>query len=190
MLYHLSGSPSLSRGVSLRGRAWGCSISRRLLTRGGIVPVVERLIDDTRDARLGVPQAPLRHSTGRRSSWSWRSRGAGAATPTWASCPHSHAALGARRRGRPVRARRRVRGARGWSRQFHPAHSFNGGAVGFFGYDLVRTVEPSGCPPNPDPLGLPDMALMVCEPDAGIRSPDARAGRSWSSRSKASTPPS
>jgi anthranilate synthase component 1 len=43
---------------------------------------------------------------------------------------------------------------------FDPAHPFNGGAVGFFGYDLVRTVEPLGSP-NPDPLGLPDMALMV-----------------------------
>jgi anthranilate synthase component 1 len=39
---------------------------------------------------------------------------------------------------------------------------FPGGAVGFFGYDLVRTVEPLG-DPNPDPLGMPDMALMVCE---------------------------
>ena len=39
---------------------------------------------------------------------------------------------------------------------------FPGGAVGFFGYDLVRTVEPLG-EPNPDPLGLPDLALMVCE---------------------------
>ena len=39
---------------------------------------------------------------------------------------------------------------------------FPGGAVGFFGYDLVRTVESLG-PANPDPLGLPDMALMVCE---------------------------
>ena len=39
---------------------------------------------------------------------------------------------------------------------------FPGGAVGFFGYDLVRTVEPLG-EPNPDTLGLPDMALMVCE---------------------------
>jgi anthranilate synthase component 1 len=39
---------------------------------------------------------------------------------------------------------------------------FAGGAVGFFGYDLVRTVEDLG-PPNPDPLGLPDLALMICE---------------------------
>src|SRR5258708_1649825 len=39
---------------------------------------------------------------------------------------------------------------------------FAGGAVGYFGYDLVRTVEPLG-PPNPDPLGLPDMALMLSD---------------------------
>ena len=45
---------------------------------------------------------------------------------------------------------------------------FLGGAVGFFGYDLVRTVEPlgGGGPdggPKPDPLGLPDMALMLSD---------------------------
>jgi anthranilate synthase component I len=39
---------------------------------------------------------------------------------------------------------------------------FAGGAVGFFGFDLVRTVEPLG-EPNPDPIGLPDMALMVSD---------------------------
>jgi anthranilate synthase component 1 len=39
---------------------------------------------------------------------------------------------------------------------------FAGGAVGFFGYDLVRTVEPLG-QPNPDPIGLPDMALMISD---------------------------
>jgi anthranilate synthase component 1 len=42
------------------------------------------------------------------------------------------------------------------------APPFAGGAVGFFGYDLVRTVEPLG-PPNPDALGLPDMALMLSD---------------------------
>src|SRR3954447_18990161 len=39
---------------------------------------------------------------------------------------------------------------------------FAGGAVGFFGYDLVRTVEPLA-EPNPDPIGLPDMALMISD---------------------------
>ena len=39
---------------------------------------------------------------------------------------------------------------------------FMGGAVGYFGYDLVRTVEPLG-DPNPDELGLPDMALMMSD---------------------------
>ncbi|HTZ85344.1 MAG TPA: anthranilate synthase component I [Solirubrobacteraceae bacterium] len=42
------------------------------------------------------------------------------------------------------------------------APPFTGGAVGCFGYDLVRTVEPL-TEPNPDPLGLPDMALMLTD---------------------------
>jgi anthranilate synthase component I len=39
---------------------------------------------------------------------------------------------------------------------------FTGGAVGFFGYDCVRAVErlPG---PGPDPIGLPDMALMLSD---------------------------
>ena len=39
---------------------------------------------------------------------------------------------------------------------------FTGGAVGFFGYDCVRAVErlPG---PRPDPIGLPDMALMLSD---------------------------
>ena len=47
-------------------------------------------------------------------------------------------------------------------RQLEGVPPFAGGAVGFFGYDLVRSVEPLG-DPNPDPMGLPDMALMVTE---------------------------
>jgi anthranilate synthase component 1 len=39
---------------------------------------------------------------------------------------------------------------------------FTGGAVGVFGYDLVRSVEPLG-EPNPDPVGVPDLALMLTD---------------------------
>jgi anthranilate synthase component 1 len=39
---------------------------------------------------------------------------------------------------------------------------FSGGAVGFFGYDCVRAVERLA-EPNPDPVGLPDMALMLSD---------------------------
>ena len=39
---------------------------------------------------------------------------------------------------------------------------FTGGAVGVFGYDLVRAVEPLA-EPNPDPVGLPDLALMLTD---------------------------
>ncbi len=40
---------------------------------------------------------------------------------------------------------------------------FAGGAVGLFGYDLVRYSEPSVGTGNPDELGTPDMALMVTD---------------------------
>jgi anthranilate synthase component I len=41
---------------------------------------------------------------------------------------------------------------------------FNGGLVGYFGYDCVRYVEPrlAHCP-NPDPLNNPDILLMVSD---------------------------
>lgn len=41
---------------------------------------------------------------------------------------------------------------------------FNGGLVGYFGYDCVRYVEKrlANCP-NPDPLGVPDILLMVSD---------------------------
>ncbi|HEX8205187.1 MAG TPA: anthranilate synthase component I [Solirubrobacteraceae bacterium] len=40
---------------------------------------------------------------------------------------------------------------------------FSGGAVGLFGYDLVRTVETTLGEPNPDAIGLPDLALMLSD---------------------------
>src|SRR5213078_4961833 len=40
---------------------------------------------------------------------------------------------------------------------------FSGGAVGMFGYDLVRWFEPSVGDPNPDDVRLPELALMVSD---------------------------
>jgi anthranilate synthase component 1 len=40
---------------------------------------------------------------------------------------------------------------------------FAGGAVGLFGYDLVRHAEPTVGEGNPDELGVPDLALMVSD---------------------------
>src|SRR5829696_6549111 len=40
---------------------------------------------------------------------------------------------------------------------------FAGGAVGMFGYDLVRSAEPSVGEPNSDATGIPDLALMITD---------------------------
>jgi anthranilate synthase component 1 len=40
---------------------------------------------------------------------------------------------------------------------------FAGGAVGLFGYDLVRSAEPTVGAPNPDEAGIPDLALMITD---------------------------
>src|SRR4051794_5029496 len=40
---------------------------------------------------------------------------------------------------------------------------FAGGAVGLFGYDLVRRAEPTVGEGNPDEVGLPELALMVSD---------------------------
>jgi anthranilate synthase component I len=40
---------------------------------------------------------------------------------------------------------------------------FAGGAVGLFGYDLVRSAEPKVGEGNPDELAIPDLALMVSD---------------------------
>ena len=44
---------------------------------------------------------------------------------------------------------------------------FDGGLVGYFGYDTIRYIEPRLRSPavaaKPDPLGVPDILLMVCD---------------------------
>jgi anthranilate synthase component 1 len=40
---------------------------------------------------------------------------------------------------------------------------FAGGAIGLFGYDLVRSAEPTVGDANPDAVGVPDLAVMVTD---------------------------
>src|SRR5918996_5369772 len=40
---------------------------------------------------------------------------------------------------------------------------FAGGAVGMFGYDLARSVEPTIGDPNPDATSMPELAVMVTD---------------------------
>jgi anthranilate synthase component 1 len=40
---------------------------------------------------------------------------------------------------------------------------FAGGAVGMFGYDLVRSAEPTVGEPKADEVGIPDLALMISD---------------------------
>jgi anthranilate synthase component 1 len=156
--------------------------ARELAREGNVVPVRARLIDDCetpvsaflklragepegspcfllesaeqgqvgRYSFVGLrPRALLRWSEGALSEWSGEELSPGSAPTRVEPAPDPYAAVGER------------------LREYRPAPveglpPFAGGAVGFFAYDLVRTVEPLGAP-NPDPLGLPDMALLVTD---------------------------
>src|SRR5690348_7620877 len=148
--------------------------ARELAREGNVVPVRARLVDDCetpvsaflklragepdgapcfllesaeqgqvgRYSFVGLrPRALLRWSDGVLSEWNGSSASAAGEPSSAEPAPDPYAAV-AERLGR-----------------YRPAPvpdlpPFAGGAVGFFAYDLVRTVEPLG-EPNPDPLGLP-----------------------------------
>jgi anthranilate synthase component 1 len=156
--------------------------ARELAQAGNVVPVRARLIDDCetpvsaflklragepegapcfllesaeqgqvgRYSFVGLrPRALLRWSEGTLSEWSGEEVAASQPPSRTEPAPDPYAAVAAR------------------LSEYEPAPveglpPFAGGAVGFFAYDLVRTVEPLG-EANPDPLGLPDMALMVTD---------------------------
>ncbi|HVD39275.1 MAG TPA: chorismate-binding protein, partial [Solirubrobacterales bacterium] len=156
--------------------------ARELAREGNVVPVRARLVDDCetpvsaflklragepegapcfllesaeqgqvgRYSFVGLrPRALLRWSDGVLSEWSGGETDPAAAPAKQDPAPDPYAAVAER------------------LSEYRPAPvpglpPFAGGAVGFFAYDLVRTVEPLG-EPNPDPLGLPDMALMVTD---------------------------
>jgi anthranilate synthase component I len=156
--------------------------ARELARQGNVVPVRARFVDDCetpvsaflklragepegapcfllesaeqgqvgRYSFVGLrPRAVLRWSEGTLSEWSGEEAATGAPPSRSEPAPDPYGAVARRlQEYKPVP----VAGL----------PPFTGGAVGFFGYDLVRTVEPLG-QPNRDPLGLPDMALMITD---------------------------
>jgi anthranilate synthase component 1 len=152
--------------------------ARALAREYNVIPVAARFVDDTQtpvsaflklrgdgpafllesaeQGRLGrysfigtAPRAVLRWAGGELSEHVGDDIASGGPATTTTDAPDPYAAVAA------------------YLARFRPAPveglpPFAGGAVGFFGFDLVRTVEPLG-DPNPDPLGLPDLALMITE---------------------------
>src|ERR1700761_7669328 len=159
--------------------------ARELAREGNVVPVRARFVEDTetpvsaflklragepegapcfllesaeqgqvgRYSFVGLrPRAMLRWSDGELSEWSGAAATLGGEPTSVGAEPDPYGGVAARA----------PRSARYTPAPVAALPPFTGGAVGFFGYALVRTVEPLG-EPNPDELGLPDMALMVTD---------------------------
>jgi len=156
----------------------GLDRARELARSSNVIPIASRFVDDTEtpvsaflklrgegpsfllesaeQGRLGRysfigfrPRAVLRWSAGTLSEWTGEDLDTAGEPTRSLDAPDPYGAVSSyldRYRLAPVEG----------------LPPFAGGAVGFFGFDLVRTVEPLG-EPNPDPLGLPDMALMLTE---------------------------
>ena len=161
--------PAVAEGAGARRRRYGAvrppgTRPPELLDGAyNLVPAATKLHRRLRDAGLGVlklrgsrPQSPP-------SCWSLPTRASASGASRSSACGRARCCAGRwatpaiLTRSRPstwrASARRRMRARR---------PPFTGGAVGFFGYDLVRTVEPLG-EAGPDQLGLPDMALMLSD---------------------------
>jgi len=155
--------------------------ARELTSQGNVVPVRLRLVDDCETPvsaflklSAGSPQSPCfllesaeQGQVGRWSFLGFRPR----SVLRWSDGVLREWEGEAAASAGPPTSERKAPDPYGavdeYLKRFRPAPveglpPFSGGAVGFFGYDLVRTVEPLG-EPNPDPLGLPDMALMITD---------------------------
>ena len=128
-----------------------------------LIPLRHQLRRGLRDASVGVLEAARARAWGARFPVGVRRAGpARRALLVHRLSPARGAALVVSADGGDPYARAAAELARFSQAPIANAPPFTGGAVGFFGYDLVRTVEPLRTP-NPDALDLPDMALMLTD---------------------------